>query len=219
MVAAAGCLAASELISSLILLRDHRKHHPVNRTRWRARAARVVARRGAVAGLTRFTRVTLYGLDILLLGWWASHEVGPYAAGRRLVFSAVAIGLVIPSTLAPAIARAWAAGVEPARRAVASAMDVTWFIALPTTLALVLTGDRLMPGLFGPDFREGGPYLTLIALRLPWLLAGSFAQAALVACRREGDALRVVAAQSLAALAAVPAGALLFGFRGVGSRS
>ena len=64
--------------------------------------ALVLARRGAIAGLIRFGRVSLYGADLLALGWWAGPELGAYAAARRLVFGLVALGLVVPAAVAPA---------------------------------------------------------------------------------------------------------------------
>ncbi len=61
--------------------------------------------------------MSLYGADLLALGWWAGAELGPYAAARRLVFGLVALGLVVPASVAPAIARALGGGGADGPRA------------------------------------------------------------------------------------------------------
>ena len=213
---AAGCLVAAEVLGSAILWIVHARRFGPAWPAWRGRASRVLAQRGAITGLTRFGRVTLYGLDMLALGWCVGPELGPYAAARRVVFALVALGLVVPTTLAPAIARAWSFGTASARRSIRLANDGLWSLALPATVGLVLTGNRLMPWLFGAGYRDGGPWLMLVALRLPLLLSGSFAQAALVACRREAWCLRLVVGQVLLAILLVPAAAAWAGPWGVG---
>ena len=72
------------------------------RPRFRRRAWAALARRGAVAGATRFGRVSLYAADVLAIGWWAGPSLGPYAAARRVAFALLALGLVVPSAVAPA---------------------------------------------------------------------------------------------------------------------
>jgi O-antigen/teichoic acid export membrane protein len=145
----------------------------------------VLARRGLIAGLIRFGRVSLYGADLLALGWWAGPELGTYAAARRLVFGLVALGLVVPASVAPLIARGWAAGTRSARGLITDALGRIWVLSLPAAVGLALTADRWMPLLFGAGYQQGGPLLALVAARLPWLLTASFDQAALVSCRRE----------------------------------
>jgi O-antigen/teichoic acid export membrane protein len=213
---ASACLVLAEILSAAIFGAVHAREHGGLRPRWRRRASLVLARRGAVAGLTRFGRVTLYGLDLLLLGGWPAAELAPYAATRRVVFALLALGLVIPASLGQAIGRAWAAGVVDARRAVGRAMDLLWALGLPATVGLVLTADRATPWLFGPGFRDAGPWLALVAARLPCLLASAAAQTALVACRREGLALRLIAAQSAVAVVVLPALAWRSGPWGIG---
>ncbi len=44
------------------------------RVQFRQRAWIVVARRRAIAGVTRFGQVSLYGADLLVLGWWAARS-------------------------------------------------------------------------------------------------------------------------------------------------
>src|SRR5262249_13682909 len=131
---------------------------PWPRPRWR-RASAVLARRGTVAGLVRFGRVTLYGLDLLILGGSTGPELAPYAASRRGVFALLAPGLVVSAPVGPSIARAWVSGAEVARRHVGTAMDGLWSVVLPASVGLVLTADRAMPWLFGAEFRDGGPWL------------------------------------------------------------
>ena len=86
------------------------------RPRWRGRAARVISGRAAIAGLTRFGRVGLYAVDAMALGLaiGAGGDRGAYAAGRRLVFAMVAVGMVVPTLLAPAVARARLRGTADA---------------------------------------------------------------------------------------------------------
>jgi len=213
---AAACLVLAEVVAAAIFLAVHARDHGFPRVQFRKRASLVLARRGAVAGLTRFARVTLYGADLLALGWWAGGELGAYAASRRVVFALAALGLVIPAVVGPSIARAWAAGPDEARARVADALRKLWSVSLPAAVGLGLTADRWMPLLFGHAYRDGGAWLALAAARLPWLLAASFAQAALVACRREGWALRLTLAQAALAALLIPPAAVWAGPWGVG---
>jgi len=213
---AAWCLALAEAFAAGVPLALHAKEYGFPRPRFRRRATGVLARRGAIAGLSRFARVTLYGIDLLALGWWAGGGLGPYAAARRVVYALAALGLVVPAVLAPSIARSWALGVGPARRRVGEISTGLWSLSLPAAVGLGLTADRWMPLLFGPDYRDGGPWLALVAARLPWLLAAGFAQAALVACRREDLGLKLVMVQSAVAAVAVPVAVAAAGPWGVG---
>jgi hypothetical protein len=77
-------------------------------------------------------------------------------------------------------------------------------LALPATVGLMATSDRWMPMLFGEGFREGGPWLALIAVRLPFVLASNIQQSALIACRREGLALRLMLGMLVLGLVALP---------------
>jgi O-antigen/teichoic acid export membrane protein len=85
---------------------------------------------------------------------------------------------------------------------------------MPAAAGLALTSARWMPALFGAGYRGGGPWLALVAARLPWVLSGSFSQAALVACRREREALRLVGAMLIAAALVVPLATLWAGLSG-----
>ena len=213
---AAGCLALGEGVGALVFLARHAAEFGAPRPRFRRRAGLVLARRGLVAGLTRFGRVTLYGADLLLLGYGLGGATGEYAAARRVVYALLALGIVVPSALGPGIGRAWAAGPDEARRAIGRAIGLLWSASLPAAVGLGLTADRWMPALFGPDYRDGGAWLALVAARLPWTLAAAFAQAALVACRREGGSLRLVAAQLAFGAVAMPVGLWVSGVTGVG---
>ena len=182
---AAACLVAAEVLAATVPLVLHTREHGFPRPRLRRRVALVLARRGMIAGLIRFGRVSLYGADLLALGWWVGPDLGAYAAARRLVFGLVALGLVVPASVAPLIARGWAEGACTARGLITDALGRLWTFSLPAAVGLALTADRWMPFLFGASYQQGGPLLALMAARLPWLLTASFDQAALVSCRRE----------------------------------
>jgi O-antigen/teichoic acid export membrane protein len=213
---AAWCLVAAEAAGAAVVLAVHVHDYGLPRPRFRPRASLVLARRGAVAGLMRFARVTLYGLDLLALGWWAAGDVGPYAAARRVVFALVALGLVVPAMLGPELSRAWLAGPVEARRRLTVILGWLWGASLPAAVGLGLTADRWMPVLFGEAYRDGGPWLALAAARLPWLLAATLAQSALVAFRREPTGLKLVLGQLALGVVLTPAAAVAVGPWGVG---
>jgi O-antigen/teichoic acid export membrane protein len=215
-VVAASCVVAAEAGSSAILLRLDRPEHGRIRPRFRRLAWSVLARRGAVAGASRFARVGLYAADLLILGTLASATLGPYAAARRVAFALLALGLVVPSAVAPRIARAWASGSDEARLVVTRTLTGMMLIALPATVGLMATADRWMPQLFGEGFREGGPWLALIAARLPFVLASNVQQAALIACRREGLAARLTLGMVGLAVVTLPPLAVFQGAWGLG---
>ena len=183
----------------------HTREHGFPRPRLRRRAGAVPARRGLIAGLIRFGRVSLYGADLLALGWWVGPELGTYAAARRLVFGLVALGLVVPASVAPLIA---ADGLRRllARGLITDALGRLWTFSLPIAVGLGLTADRWMPLLFGASYQQGGPWLALVAARLPWLLTASFDQAALVPCRREAWVLDQMIGLVALAVLIIPSG-------------
>jgi O-antigen/teichoic acid export membrane protein len=189
---AAACVAAAEVGSAATLWGFDRTTRKSHRPRIRLRVWAAVARRGGIAGVSRFARVGLYAADLLALGLLASASLGPYSAARRLAFALLALGLVVPAAVGPKIARAWAEGADEARSLVASTLASLLRFALPATVGLMATADRWMPRLFGPEFQEAGPWLALVAARLPFVLASNVQQAALVACRREKMALRLI---------------------------
>jgi O-antigen/teichoic acid export membrane protein len=208
---AAASVVMAEVASSGVLLRLYRREHGWIRPRFRRRAWSVLARRGAVAGACRFARVGLYAGDLLILGALATTTLGPYAAARRVAFALLALGLVVPSAVAPRIARAWASGTLEARSVIARTLTGMMLLALPATVGLIATSDRWMPMLFGEGFREGGPWLALIAARLPFVLASNVQQSALIACRREGLAMRLMLGMLVLGVVALPP---LAGFQG-----
>ncbi|WP_435008087.1 lipopolysaccharide biosynthesis protein [Tundrisphaera lichenicola] len=209
----AACVAGAECFSTLVLL----AHHGPIRPRFRPRAWAAIARRGAVAGATRFGRVSLYALDILALGWWVGPGLGPYAAARRVAFALLALGLVVPTAVAPRLARAWAASPPEAREMISRTIWGLLAIALPATVGLMGTADRWMPRLFGESYREGGPWLALIAARLPFVLVSNVQQAGLIAARREDLAFRLILGMVGLGVVAVPLLAVLDGPWGAGA--
>jgi O-antigen/teichoic acid export membrane protein len=213
---AAWCVVIAEVSAAAVPLALHLREHGTPFPRLRGRETRVIAHRAAVAGLSRFVRVSLYGVDLLALGWWVGGDVGPYAAGRRVVYALAALGLVVPAVLGPSIAAAWMAGAEPARRRVAECLSALWSLSLPAAVGLAYTSGRWMPALFGADYQNGGPWLALVVARLPWMLGAAFSQTALVACRRERLGLRLVLWQAAVAAIGVPVGLALDGPWGVG---
>ena len=213
---AAGCVVGAEVASTAVLLAIHGSEHGRVRPRYRRLAWSSLARRGAVAGATRFGRVSLYAADLLILGMLASPGLGPYAAARRVVFAMLALGLVVPSAVAPRIARAWTLGAIEARAVIARTFEGLFAVALPATVGLIATADRWMPRLFGEGFREGGPWLALIAARLPFVLASNVQQAALIACRREAWAFRLMVGMVAPGLVLIPPLAMARGPWGVG---
>jgi O-antigen/teichoic acid export membrane protein len=213
---AAWCLVVAELFGAVVPLVWHIRWYGVPVPRFRRRAWRVLAHRGGIAALTRFGRVSLYGADLLVLGWWAGPELGSYAAARRLVYGLVGLGLVVPASAAPAIARRWAAGARLARTLIEESLGRIWIASIPAALALMLSAGLWMPLLFGENYRQGAPWLIVIAARLPWVLTASFIQAALVSCRREAWVLDQMIGLVALAVVLVPISAFWAGPWGVG---
>jgi O-antigen/teichoic acid export membrane protein len=213
---AASCGAAAEGLAALLYGIGHAREYGWPRPRFRRRAWSVLAGRGAVAGLQRFARVGLYAADMLILGALAMPGLGPYAAARRIALALIGLGLVIPASLAPDVARAWAMGAGPARLSIGRGVARLVALALPASLGLMLTADRIMPALFGPGYPDSGPWLALVAARVVPTLLGSWHLSALVACRRERSALGLTLGQLAVAAVALGAAAIGVGAWGVG---
>ena len=214
--AASGCVVGAEVASTVVLLVIYRSDYGVIRPRFRRGAWASLARRGVVAGATRFARVSLYAADLLILGALASSTLGPYAAARRLAFALLALGLVVPSAVAPRIARAWNSSAAEARFVIGRTFEGMLLLGLPATVGLMATADRWMPRLLGDDFRDGGTWLALIAARLPFVLGSNLQQSALIACRREGWALLVMLGMVGLGVVVIPPLAILRGTWGLG---
>lgn len=210
------CAVVAEAVACAVLARRHARWYGPARPRFRRRAWLVLLSRGAVASLSRFGRVGLFAIDATVLGWAAAGSFGPYAAARRVVLAIAAVGLVVPAAVAPAIGRAWAFSRDSARALVAEVHEGVLALAIPAAVGLAVTGHRWMALLLGSEYTTGGTWLALIAARLPWLLAASLAQAALIACRRERESLRLIAAVGGVGLVLVPTAAWLWGAWGVG---
>jgi O-antigen/teichoic acid export membrane protein len=213
---AVGCVLGAEVASTLVIMVSHCSEHGWIQPRFHRRAWVSLGRRGAIAGVTRFARVSLYAADVLILGTLATAPLGPYAAARRVVFALLAVGLVVPSALAPRIARAWVSGVIETRIVLTQTFEALFIAILPATLGLIMTADRWMPRLFGEGFVDGGPWLVLIAARLPFVLASNLQQAALTACRREGWACSLMLGMVGLGIVVIPPLVLLRGSWGVG---
>jgi O-antigen/teichoic acid export membrane protein/SAM-dependent methyltransferase len=184
--------------------------------RWRGRAAVVLSRRAAVAGLTRFGRVGLYAADAMALGLASGSDRGGYAAGRRLVFALVAVGIVVPTLFAPSLARAWHRGTEEAAAEVKRGLAILLGIFIPAALGLWLLADVILPALFGLRYQGASPLLGVVAARLPVLLAATWFQSALVAFGREGVALRLTLMAGVLAMILLPVAAVTAGPVGIG---
>lgn len=202
-ISAALLATAGESLVALICRRDHTQRYGPIRPRLRRRECRALGRRGLSASLIRFGRVGVYGADLIAMGTLGAAELGPFAAARRVVFAAISVGLVVPTASSPSLARAWAAGLGPAREEFRAGLLRLAAVGLSSTIALMLMPSRGIALVFGPAY--AGPWLAVIAARLPFLLTCTYAQCALIACRRE----RVAQVQSGwvcgLALVAVPA--------------
>jgi O-antigen/teichoic acid export membrane protein len=132
-----------------------------------------------------------------------------------VAFALLALGLIIPSAVAPWIASEWARGEAQARKTVGNMIDRMSMIVLPATVGLVLTSDRWMDWLFGQRFIDSGPWLALIAARIPFILLSNLEQTALTACRDEGRTLQLVLGMVALGIVIIPAFAVVSGVRGV----
>ncbi len=186
--------------------------------RWRGRATRVLSRRAAVAGVTRFLRVGLYAADAIALGlaFRPASASGAYAVSRRIVLALVAVGLVVPTLLAPALARTRSRGKAAASAEVGRGVGLLLGLFVPAALGLMLVADRALPALFGANYGAETGVLALVAARLPVLLVATWLGSALVALGSEREALRTTVFAGLFALVVLPASAILFGPVGIG---
>jgi O-antigen/teichoic acid export membrane protein len=215
LLGALACLFVAESATTITFLVIHGKSYNSIQPRLRWKALKVLASRGSLAGATRFLRVSLYAIDLMILANLApSPDLGPYAAARRVCFALLALGLVVPAALGPRIAVEWTRGVDATRSLLVNSCEIMFTLALPATLGLICNSDRWLVTLFGDSFRDGGPWLALIAARIPFVLASNLHQSALVACRRELWALGLMSGMVAVGLIAVPLLALRCGTTG-----
>ncbi len=215
--AAAAPGVAEGVVACLFALRAFRAEG-WRRPRWSVRAARVFSRRAAVAGLMRFVRVGIYAADAIALGFafGPTSASGAYAVSLRVVFALVAVGVVVPKLLAPALARARLRGPADASAEISRGLGLLLGLFVPAALGLMLVADRVLPALFGSGYRNGSVVLALVGMRLPVLLTATWLGSALVALGSEREALRSTAIAGLAALIALPIAAIHFGPVGIG---
>jgi O-antigen/teichoic acid export membrane protein len=215
-LAAIWCSVFAEALGALPQTSWHVRRFRYPRPRLRRRAWGVFLRRGFIASVTRFGRVTVYGADLLILGALDSNNLGPYAAARRVVFALVAVGLVVPTILSPILARTALTGGLEADRTLRRAVTWQLWASVGVTLGLALGGERWMAVLFGAAYQGAGRELAVVAARLPWLLLTSLGIAALIAGRRENAALGLVIGMMIATIIVIPSTSARSGAVGVG---
>jgi O-antigen/teichoic acid export membrane protein len=215
-IVAAVAPASAELIVAACCALRARRRGGWPRPRLQGRAAIALSKRAAIAGLTRFGRVGLYAADAIVLGLAIGVDRGGYAASRRVVFALVAVGVVVPTLLAPSITRAWHRGAGEASVEVRRGLALLLGLFVPAAVALWLASGLLLPFLFGADYGIAPSLLGLVAARLPILLTATWFQAALVATGREREALRVTIAAALVAAISLPVAAITAGPIGIG---
>jgi O-antigen/teichoic acid export membrane protein/SAM-dependent methyltransferase len=216
LLAAASAPAVAETLVALVCAIRASRADGWPWPRWRARAAIVLSRRAIVAGLIRFGRVGLYAADAMALGLASGVDRGGYAAGRRLVFALVAVGVVVPTLFAPSLARAWQRGAAEASTELRRGLVILLGLFIPTALGLWLLADLILPALFGSQYQQASPLLGLVAARLPVLLAATWFQSALVAFGREAVALRLTLMAAVVAVILLPIAAVTGGPLGIG---
>ncbi len=179
------------------------------------RSVLVFSRRAMVAGLTRFGRVGLYLVDLLMLGWANVEGAGPYAAARKIVIALAGIGMVVPTLLGPTLARERTQGVDAASRVVGNGVSILIALFLPASLGLLVLAPRGLPMLFGAGYDCGGWALLLLVARLPVLLVASWLQTATVSLGDERKALRLMVILLSLSLFLLPSGASFAGIAGI----
>jgi len=180
---------------------------------FRSRGASVLSKRAAVAGLARFGRVGLYVSDAMALGLTVGDGQGDYAAVRRVVFALVAVGVVLPALLGPALAQA--KGLDAASIAIGRGLGILLGLFVPAALGLVLIADRGLPMVFGSKYEVSSLTIAIVASRLPILLVATWFQSALVALGREAAALGLTVVVGLIAVVTLPIAAIGFGTVGI----
>jgi len=125
--------------------------------------------------------------------------------------------VVVPTLLAPGLAGAATRGRDAASAEVGRGVTILLGLFAPAALGLAVASERLLPWLFGPDYRDGAALLGLVAARLPLLLVATWLQSALVALGRESEALRATAVAAALAVAVLPIAAVGAGPIGIGA--
>lgn len=196
----AACFLAAWMVAaalSWVTLRRPRAHGPgVVPT-----AASMLRRGGSLAAVTLGNQLQL-SADLLVAGWL----LGAAAAGDYwLACQVLVAGLVFANAAGQmALARLPALSVEPSvfAGAVAGELLRIMVVALAAAVPALLLAPAALPLLFGAE--HGGAAAALTWL-LPWFVlqhATTVLQAALIAARRDGEALR---ANLLGALVLLPA--------------
>lgn len=215
LISATVCIVFAETLAACALVIDHARFHGWPMPRLTKRAWRVLWARGARTTLIRAARVTLYSSDLITLGVFSIGSTGPYAAARRVVFALVALGLVIPAATAPIIARAWVENANQMRNEFARSLALLLVLFVPASALVIIANERMLRAIFSGSYDTGGIWLALIALRLPPLLLASQAQSALIACRREKVAGRILVIMTALAAALIPTMLRISGASGV----
>lgn len=91
---------------------------------------------------------------VMLSAMKGSQYVGWYSAGYRLLEGLVYVPAAFVNTVYPTFSRLKTSSELQLRTAVARSWEFVVAFSLPVAIALTLTSDRLVPLLFGEEFRE-----------------------------------------------------------------
>lgn len=158
------------------------------------------------------TRADLWTVGVL----FEPADVAIYGAAKRLIvlvsLPLAILNLVVP----PIIAELYATrAVERLQSALRGAATLVGIPAIATVAVLALASEDVLGLAFGPSFREGGAILTLLSLeRVVFVWVGSTG-ITLTMTGNERVLMSITLVAAVFTVAAVVAGAHLFGFPGV----
>jgi O-antigen/teichoic acid export membrane protein len=135
-------------------------------------------------------------LDMLLLGALASaEEVGQYGIAYRFFDTLIIFAGVAQSAVAPVLARSWADSAMALRRRLQRSVSASLAVALPVSIAGVMTAWRVVPAIPGlGEFSGGARALSILCVAYVVVFLGHQFHSVLVVGHQQARLLSIAAA-------------------------
>jgi O-antigen/teichoic acid export membrane protein len=144
-----------------------------------ATACAAMLRQALPFGVLMVAFALYYRVDMVMLRWLAdARQVGLYAAGYRFLDAVVVLAAALGGPYFPRLASLGVLHPGDTRDLLAAAWRPLLALGLPLTLGTALLADELAVALFGPEFRETGGLLRILAgatIALFWVNPANFA--------------------------------------------
>jgi O-antigen/teichoic acid export membrane protein len=152
--------------------------------------------------MVRLAIVVYQQIDIVIISLLVNEKnVGWYGTADQLFGTFLFVPTVFITAVYPVLSRTYANAPDSVIQIVRKSFDIMWLTAIPAGMGVLLIANPLMVLLFGPDFTNAGPILSVFGLVMILTYQNMMLGQFLISTDRQKPWSRVIA---LAALMTIP---------------